>query len=143
MPTLYVPMNVCMCMYACMHVCMYACMYVCMHVCMHACMYVCMYVCMHVCMCMYACMYACMYVCMHACTFRYSCSLQKIIMLICQFPAKRPLFLPRSKVFEAFHQGCQMGYFQTRNPNLGKFWRALQWKRLVYSMAIWNICTYV
>jgi hypothetical protein len=26
-----------------------------------------------------------------------------------------------------------MVYFQTKNPNLGKFWRALEWKRLVYS----------
>jgi hypothetical protein len=24
-------------------------------------------------------------------------------------------------------QGCQMGCFQTQNPNLGKFWRVLQW----------------
>jgi hypothetical protein len=23
------------------------------------------------------------------------------------------------------HKGCQMVYFQTKNPNLGKFWRAL------------------
>jgi DNA-binding LacI/PurR family transcriptional regulator len=23
-------------------------------------------------------------------------------------------------------QGCQMVYFQTKNPNLGKYWRALQ-----------------
>jgi hypothetical protein len=23
-------------------------------------------------------------------------------------------------------QGCQMAYFQTKNPRLGKFWRALQ-----------------
>jgi hypothetical protein len=22
-------------------------------------------------------------------------------------------------------QGCQMAYFQTKNPNLGKFWRDL------------------
>jgi hypothetical protein len=28
-------------------------------------------------------------------------------------------------------QGCQMVYFQTKNPNLGKFWRALIWKMLV------------
>jgi hypothetical protein len=25
-----------------------------------------------------------------------------------------------------------MDYFQTRNPNLGKFWRFLQWKMMVY-----------
>jgi hypothetical protein len=29
--------------------------------------------------------------------------------------------------------------FQTKNPNLGKFWRALDWKMLTYFMAIWNI----
>jgi hypothetical protein len=36
-------------------------------------------------------------------------------------------------------QGCQMVCFQTKNPNLGKFWRALEWKMLKYFMAIWNI----
>jgi hypothetical protein len=36
-------------------------------------------------------------------------------------------------------QGCQMVYFQTKNTNLGKFWRALKWKMLVYVMVIWNI----
>jgi hypothetical protein len=29
------------------------------------------------------------------------------------------------------NQGCQMVYFQTKNRNLGKLWRALQWKMLV------------
>jgi hypothetical protein len=29
--------------------------------------------------------------------------------------------------------------FQTKNTNLGKFWRALDWKTLIYFMAIWNI----
>jgi hypothetical protein len=29
-------------------------------------------------------------------------------------------------------QGCQMAYFQTENPNLGKFCRALECKMLVY-----------
>jgi hypothetical protein len=28
--------------------------------------------------------------------------------------------------------------FRTKNPNLGKFWRVLQWKILVYFMAIWS-----
>jgi hypothetical protein len=32
-----------------------------------------------------------------------------------------------------------MVYFQTKNSNLGKFWRVLQWKMLVYFMAIWPI----
>jgi hypothetical protein len=36
-------------------------------------------------------------------------------------------------------QGCQMSYFQAKNPSLGKFWRELQWKMLVYFMAIWSI----
>jgi hypothetical protein len=29
--------------------------------------------------------------------------------------------------------------FQTKNPNLGKFWRALDGKLLIYFRAIWNI----
>jgi hypothetical protein len=36
-------------------------------------------------------------------------------------------------------QGCQMAHFQTKNPNLGKFWCPLQWKVLVNFMAIWSI----
>jgi hypothetical protein len=32
-----------------------------------------------------------------------------------------------------------MVYFQTKNLSLGKFWRALVWKLLMYFMAIWNI----
>jgi hypothetical protein len=34
--------------------------------------------------------------------------------------------------------GCQMVCFQTKNPNLGKFWRALDWKMLIYFMPIRN-----
>jgi hypothetical protein len=37
------------------------------------------------------------------------------------------------------HQGCQMVCFQTENPNLGKFWRVLQWKMMVYFMDTWSI----
>jgi hypothetical protein len=29
--------------------------------------------------------------------------------------------------------------FQTKNPNLGTFWRVLQWKILAYFMIIWSI----
>jgi hypothetical protein len=29
--------------------------------------------------------------------------------------------------------------FQTKNPNLGKFWSALDWKMFIYFMATWNI----
>jgi hypothetical protein len=36
-------------------------------------------------------------------------------------------------------QGCQMVCFQTKNPNLGKFWRVLPWEILVYFMTIWSI----
>jgi hypothetical protein len=37
------------------------------------------------------------------------------------------------------NQGCQMVYYQTNNPNLGKFWRVLQLKMLVYFMAFLSI----
>jgi hypothetical protein len=36
-------------------------------------------------------------------------------------------------------QGCQMVCFQTKNPNFGKFWRALDWKMFLHFVAIWNI----
>jgi hypothetical protein len=29
--------------------------------------------------------------------------------------------------------------FKTENPNLGKFWTALDWKILMYFITIWNI----
>jgi hypothetical protein len=32
-----------------------------------------------------------------------------------------------------------MVYFQTKNPNLGNFWRALDWKMLLSFLAIRNI----
>jgi hypothetical protein len=32
-----------------------------------------------------------------------------------------------------------MAYFQTKNPNFGKFCRDLRWKILFYFMAIWSI----
>jgi hypothetical protein len=35
-----------------------------------------------------------------------------------------------------WNQGCQMAYFQTKNPDLGKFLRVLQWKMSVYYMSI-------
>jgi hypothetical protein len=41
--------------------------------------------------------------------------------------------------FASQMQGCQMVCFQTKKPNLGKFWRALEWKMLVYFLIIWNI----
>jgi hypothetical protein len=33
-------------------------------------------------------------------------------------------------------QGCQMVYFQTKNINLGNFWRALDWKMLINFMTL-------
>jgi hypothetical protein len=35
--------------------------------------------------------------------------------------------------------GLPDGTFQTKNPNLGKFWRALEWKSLLHSIATWNM----
>jgi hypothetical protein len=43
----------------------------------------------------------------------------------------QPTNFPDSLFFHisaAAGQGCQMVYFQTKNPSLGKFWRVLQWK---------------
>jgi hypothetical protein len=33
-------------------------------------------------------------------------------------------------------QGCQMVYFHTKNPNLGIFWRALEFKILVHILCV-------
>jgi hypothetical protein len=41
--------------------------------------------------------------------------------------------------FLCAEQGCQIVYFQLKNPDTGKFWRNLQWKMLVYFMATWYI----
>jgi hypothetical protein len=41
--------------------------------------------------------------------------------------------------YESTYQGCQMVCFQTKNPNLGKFWNAWHWKILIYFMSISNI----
>jgi hypothetical protein len=40
---------------------------------------------------------------------------------------------------EECQPGLPDGFFQTKNPYLGKFWRALEWKMLVYFMTFWNI----
>jgi hypothetical protein len=47
--------------------------------------------------------------------------------------------LPKVAAFLCHVQGCQMVCFQTKIPNLGKFWRVLQWKMLVYFVAIRSI----
>jgi hypothetical protein len=36
-------------------------------------------------------------------------------------------------------QGCQIVYFHTENTDLGKFWRALEFKMWAYFMAILNL----
>jgi hypothetical protein len=36
-------------------------------------------------------------------------------------------------------QCCQMVYFQTKNPNLGKFWKVFPWKTLKFFIAILSI----
>jgi hypothetical protein len=41
-------------------------------------------------------------------------------------PWFKPTFLKLG--IRADNQGCQMVYFQTKNPNLGKFWSVFQWK---------------
>jgi hypothetical protein len=54
---------------------------------------------------------------------------------------KKAWFEPnRIKSHGAFvsSQGCQMVSFQTKNPNSGKYRRALDWKVLIF-MALWNI----
>jgi hypothetical protein len=35
--------------------------------------------------------------------------------------------------------GLPDGLFSSQNPNLGTFWRALDWKMLIYFMAIGDI----
>jgi hypothetical protein len=35
--------------------------------------------------------------------------------------------------------GLPDGFFLNQNHNLGKFWRAIDWKMLIYFMDIWNI----
>jgi hypothetical protein len=44
-----------------------------------------------------------------------------------------------SKLVTRSHQGCQMVYFLTKNPNLGDFLRILRLKMLVYLRDIWSI----
>jgi hypothetical protein len=47
-------------------------------------------------------------------------------------------FRQNSKVASCTYSDCQMVYFQTKNRNLGKFWRTLQWKMLIYIMDFWS-----
>jgi hypothetical protein len=36
-------------------------------------------------------------------------------------------------------KGCQMVYFHTKNPNLGKFCRVFQWKMLMFGLSYWHL----
>jgi hypothetical protein len=71
-------------------------------------------------------------------------SSQNVKMSMVVMPKKRPknlvtLFASNHFCATISNQGCQMVYFQTQNPNLGKYLRALDWKMLIYFIAIWNI----
>jgi hypothetical protein len=57
----------------------------------------------------------------------------------CSNPLRTIQELQRSRCSGGLAQGCQMVYFQTKDPNLGKFRWALEWNRLVFSVVIWNI----
>jgi hypothetical protein len=47
-------------------------------------------------------------------------------------------------VEKSVRQCCQMVYFKTKSPSLGIFWRALEWKMLVYFLAIgYNLWQFV
>jgi hypothetical protein len=50
----------------------------------------------------------------------------------------RPDFL-KMKLQRTGLLGCQMVRVETKNTDLGKFFRVLQWKMLVYFKAIWSI----
>jgi hypothetical protein len=50
-----------------------------------------------------------------------------------------PCCIIYQSLLHTYVQGCQMVSFQTKNPDLGKFRRALDWKMLIYFMAVWNI----
>jgi hypothetical protein len=43
----------------------------------------------------------------------------------------------------ACEQDCQIVCFQTKNPNLGKFCRVLQWKMMVYFMDTFTVFCYI
>jgi hypothetical protein len=63
-----------------------------------------------------------------------------IILALCRHPTLLFSFLHFKNDFcMPFNQVCQMAYFQTKNPNLGIFWRLLQWKMLLYFIDIWSI----
>jgi hypothetical protein len=52
-----------------------------------------------------------------------------------RFSTKKMLCISSCKLLP----GLPDGIFSNQNTNLGKFWSVLQWKMLVYFMAIWYI----
>jgi hypothetical protein len=42
-------------------------------------------------------------------------------------------------IFVGSSVACQMVYFQTKNPNLGKFWRALDLQKCIHFTDIWDL----
>jgi hypothetical protein len=65
--------------------------------------------------------------------------LQKILERFLDDRATNQLKENLKITFKETYQGCQMVYFQTKNPNLGKFWRTLEWKKVGIFMNTWNI----
>jgi hypothetical protein len=51
----------------------------------------------------------------------------------------RPEINAAGEYFRAVTVARWHSYFLTKNPNLGKFWKVLQWKMLLYYMAIRSI----
>jgi hypothetical protein len=66
----------------------------------------------------------------------------KLRMGLCNLSRSRHFL---AKIFLKFKmsaqviQGCQMVYFQTKNPNFGKFWRSSDWKLFICFITIRNI----
>jgi hypothetical protein len=70
-----------------------------------------------------------------------NCKIQKVIKKFVSFFyfGFAPKCISEMSPANPSRQGCQMVYFQTKNSYLGKFWRFLQWKMLVYFIYIWSI----
>jgi hypothetical protein len=68
----------------------------------------------------------------HFGAFWYTCTNEKLTTLL---PSLRIGF----QFAFAAAAGWPDGLFQTKNPNLGNFGRALEWKMLVYFMTVGNV----
>jgi hypothetical protein len=58
--------------------------------------------------------------------------------LISKWPCSQLITLVYTWRFK-YSPGLPDGFFHTKNPYLGKFWRALEWTMLVCFMTFWNI----